>query len=78
MSTEAHVYMQCHQGAKVKHFEVSNMIYHKFSHGAVSNKLKGENINVMLEFFLFHSAYICYDPLIIMGLSWQNGSNDKP
>ena len=45
-STEAHVYMQCHQGAKVEHFDVSNVIYHKFSNGAFLN---GENVNVMLE-----------------------------
>ena len=49
MSTEAHVYMQPHQGAKVKHFDVSNVIYHKFSHDAVSYTLNGENVNVMLE-----------------------------
>ena len=28
--TETHVYMQRHQGAKVEHFDVSNVIYHKF------------------------------------------------
>ena len=39
----------CHQGAKVEHFDVSNVIYHKFSHGAVSYTLNGENVNVMLE-----------------------------
>ena len=48
-STEAHVYMRRHQGAKIKHFDVSNVIYHKFSHGAVSFTLNGENVNVMLE-----------------------------
>ena len=48
-STEAHVYMRRHQGAKIKHFGVSNVIYHKFSHGAVSYMLNGENVNVMLE-----------------------------
>ena len=48
-STEAHVYMRRHQGAKVEHFDVSNVIYHKFSHGAVSYTLNGENVNVMLE-----------------------------
>ena len=51
-STEAHVYMQHHQGAKVEHFDVSNVIYHKFSHGAVSYTLNGENVNVMLEFVI--------------------------
>ena len=48
-STEAHVYMRRHQGAKVKHFDFSNVIYHKFSHGAVSYTLKWENVNVMIE-----------------------------
>ena len=45
--TEAHGYMRRHQGAKVEHFDVSNVIYH--SHGAVSYTLSGENVNVMLE-----------------------------
>ena len=48
-STEAHVYMRRHQGAKVEHFDVFNLIYHKFLHGAVSYTLHGENVNVMLE-----------------------------
>ena len=48
-STEAHVYMRCHRGAEVKQFDVINVIYHKFSHGAVSYTLDGENVNVMLE-----------------------------
>ena len=48
-STEAHVYMRRHQGTKVKHSDVSNEIYHKFSHGAVSYTLNGKNVNVMLE-----------------------------
>ena len=39
-----------HQGAKVKHFDVSNMIYHKFLHGVVAYTLNGENVNVMLEY----------------------------
>ena len=47
-STEAHVYMWHHQEVKVKHFDVSNVIYHKFSHGPVSYTLNGENVNVML------------------------------
>ena len=47
--TEAHVYMRRHQGAEVEHFYVSNLIYHKFSHGSVSYTLNGENFNVMLE-----------------------------
>ena len=43
--------MRRHQDAKVKHFDVSNVIYHKFSHGAVSYTLNGENVNVMSDFF---------------------------
>ena len=41
--------MRRHKGAKVEHFDVSNVIYHKFSHGAVFYTLNGENVNVMLE-----------------------------
>ena len=53
-STEAHVYIRCHQGAKVEHSDVSNVIYHKFSHGAVSYTLNGENVNAMFEWLLNH------------------------
>ena len=49
-SIEALVYVRRHQGAKVKHFDVSNVIYHKFSHGAAFYTLNGKNVNVMLEF----------------------------
>ena len=38
--------------SKVEHFDVSNVIYHKFSHGAVFYTLNGENVNIMLEFLL--------------------------
>ena len=48
-STEARVYMRRHQDAKAKHFDVSNVIYYKFSHDAVSYTLNGKNVNVMLE-----------------------------
>ena len=48
------VYLRRHQGAKVKNFGVSNVIYHKFSHGAVSYTLNGENVNVMLEWFILN------------------------
>ena len=58
MLTEAHVYMRRHQGEKVEHFDVSNVIYHKFSHGAVSYMLNGENVNVMLEFEV-HCGSVC-------------------
>ena len=51
-STDAHVYMRRHKGAKVDHFDVSNVIYYKFSHGAVSYTLNGESVNVMLEYVI--------------------------
>ena len=59
-STEALVYMRCHQGATVKHFDVSNVIYHKFSHGAVFYTLNGKFVNIMLELvvFLFLRYYL--------------------
>ena len=41
-SKEADVYMRRHQGAKVKVFDGSNVIYHKFSHGAVFYTLNGK------------------------------------
>ena len=44
---QKHVYMRRHQGAKVKHFDVSKVIYHKFLHGTVSYTLNGENVNVI-------------------------------
>ena len=34
---------------RVEHFDVSNVIYHKFSHGGVSYTPTGENVNVILE-----------------------------
>ena len=66
--------MRRRQGAKVKHFDVSNVIHHKFSHGAVSYMLNGENVNVMLEFFLFLNENVCYDPSLEP--SWRDGPND--
>ena len=44
-------------GAKVKHFDVSDVIYHKFSHGAIFYTLNRENVNIMLEFY-FH--FFCF------------------
>ena len=46
-STEAHVYMLRHQSAKCKRFDVSDVINFKFSRGAASYMLNGENVNVM-------------------------------
>ena len=31
---------------------ISNVIYHKFSHGATFYTLNGKNVNVMLEFLI--------------------------
>ena len=57
---------------------VSNVIYHKFSHGAAFYTLNGKNINVMLEYsFLFervliiHMAYkVCqkYNNLVLLSI----------
>ena len=46
---------------------VSNMIYHKFSHGATFYTLIGKNINIMLEFF-FNS---------VVDLHTKRGEMDK-
>ena len=56
--------MRRHQGAKVEHFDVSNVIYHKFSHGAISFTLNEENVNVMLEYFFLLAVIkkTCFDP----------------
>ena len=56
-STEAHVYKRRHQDLKVNYFDVSNVIYHKFSHGAISYTLNGENVNVMLESLIVRKMY---------------------
>ena len=37
---------------------VSNVIYHKFSHGAAFYMLNGKNVNVMLEHAFFHSHHL--------------------
>ena len=58
-------YMRRHQGAKVKHFDVSNVIYHKFSDGAVSYTLSGENVNVKLE---SNFAYVFVPKMSRLGL----------
>ena len=41
---------------KVDHYDVSNVIYHKFSHGTVSYTLDGKNVN-MLESYLSDKIY---------------------
>ena len=48
-----------HQGVKVEHFDVSNVIYHKCLHSAVSYTLSGENVSVMLELsLLYDNSYV--------------------
>ena len=37
---------------------VSNVIYHKFLHGAAFYTLNGENVNVMLEFIFNKSESV--------------------
>ena len=41
---------------------VSNVIYHKFSHGAAFYTLNGKNVNVMLElgFEMWHATDLCH------------------
>ena len=84
MSTEAHVYMRRHQGAKVKDFDFSNVIYHKFSHGAVAYTLNRENVNVIeylltaIDFelptiklrYLFHTGSYYNITLTVIGRSY--------
>ena len=41
---QKHFYMRRHQGAKVEHFGIRNVIYHKFSHGCVSCMLNGKTL----------------------------------
>ena len=44
---------------------VSNVIYHKFSHGAAFYTLNGKNVNVMLEFHIKYYVILfsCFDAL---------------
>ena len=39
---------------------VSNVIYHKFSHGAAFYTLNGKNVTVMLEYFIVHVSVLCH------------------
>ena len=56
-SSETHVYIRRHQGAKVDNLDVSNMIDYKFLHGGVSYTPNGGKVNVMLEFVL--KVFLC-------------------
>ena len=56
---------------------VSNMIYHKFSHGGAFYTLNGKNVNVMLEFvFDKCSAFDMLRPLNIR-IRFTIGINEK-
>ena len=81
--TKAHVYMQHHQGAKWKDFDVSDVIFHKISHGAASYTLNGENANMMLELlfnknkeqFLFFKSI---NPFLKGCICWEaNGQSQQ-
>ena len=71
-STEAHVYMLRHQGVDVKHFDVSNVIYHKFSHGTVSYTLNGENVNVIIYSNTANNALASHYILVYYQLTEQS------
>ena len=73
--------MRRHQGAKVEHFDVSNVIYHKFSHGGVSYMLNGKNVNAMLELYIHYfvagknlivaSAVCCYFCVLYVDITYS-------
>ena len=44
-------------------WSISNMVYHKFSHGATSYMFNGKNINVILEFIL--STVVTFDEIVL-------------
>ena len=50
---------------EISTFSISNVIYHKFSHGAAFYMLNGKNVNVMLE-FLFASLFKPYPKKVYM------------
>ena len=43
---------------------VSNVIYHKFSHGAPFYTLNGKNVNVMLEYSIYLISYECFRGIV--------------
>ena len=45
--------------ARNVHAEHSNVIYHKFSHGAAFYTLNGKNVNLMLEYCIAVNAVNC-------------------
>ena len=51
---------------------VSNVIYHKFSHGAAFYMLNGKNVNVMLELIIVHAVYTAKPTLVAVFYSFFN------
>ena len=54
---------------------VSNVIYHKFSHGAAFYKLNGKNVNVMLEFCVFLFSTVSWAQNMSPTVSWKQQIN---
>ena len=54
------VYIRRHQVREMCTSSVSNVIYHKFSHGAAFYTLNGKNVNVMLEYWFTNTDIIFY------------------
>ena len=58
---------------------VSNVIYHKFSHGAAFYTLSGKNVNVMLELIICQLSAIeynwndWYEFFVFLEGSWDRG-----
>ena len=51
---------------------VSNVIYHKFSHGAAFYMLSGKNVNVMLEYWLYGGCFGCFSLPKTLDLSFKD------
>ena len=45
---------------------VSNVIYHKFSHGAAFYTLNGKNVNVMLEFSIIFTDFRAMNNIVVI------------
>ena len=51
-STEVHVHIRRHQGAKIAHYGISKVNYHNCLHGATSVMPSKENVDVMLDLII--------------------------
>ena len=64
---EVPLYIRRHQGAKcARRAIVTNVIYHKFSHGAAFYTLNGKNVNVMLEYYLLLFSFAINEHQLIL------------